>query len=539
MVAAPCAPLPPPARGGGAAGAGALWAGCVEALEELAGSAAGPAGRAACRAALGGKGAAARAEGSGTAAEEVLRALYQLQPPPPTAGDAPALDALRAALRRAAGPAAVKEKAVERTKAVPGAKGRGPSEGSRPGGGPPTVQDPGEDPQAAAALARCEGLMQVGRFGEAEPLLRHLGQVLPRHPLPPFFRGCVDQQRGDFRSACGLYEAALELRPELLSARGNLVACLMDLGKFDAAAVHAELLTRIDGGNAGRWFLLGVVQMRAGDAAAAAQSYQRALVLNPAYMEAYVNLDSVLLKLGRLQECREWAQRAVAARFGFWEHALQRPPHFLPGLRSRPWWDPQQFAWARDLEANFGPIKQELLALLGASSGHRPRGMPAAWGSVGGRSKHDRSLVQAGDWKEFVLLGNSEKVGQNLSRVPVTAACLAKAPSVLQMAAHGVGETLFSVISPGTHLRPHCGSTNGRLTAHFGLVVPDGCEIRCGEEVRAWEEGKVIVFDDSYEHEVWHRGQGARIVLLINFWHPDVPPQARRPIDLNSSYVPS
>ena len=41
------------------------------------------------------------------------------------------------------------------------------------------------------------------------------------------------------------------------------------------------------------------------------------------------------------------------------------------------------------------------------------------------------------------------------------------------------------------------------------------------------------------EHEVWHRGQGARIVLLINFWHPDVPPQARRPIDLNSSYVPS
>ena len=50
---------------------------------------------------------------------------------------------------------------------------------------------------------------------------------------------------------------------------------------------------------------------------------------------------------------------------------------------------------------------------------------------------------------------------------------------------------------------------------------------------------EVIVFDDSYEHEVWHRGQGARIVLLINFWHPDVPPQARRPIDLNSSYVPS
>ena len=66
-----------------------MWAGCVEALEELAGSAAGPAGRAACRAALGGKGAAARAEGSGTAAEEVLRALDQLQPPPRPRGTLP------------------------------------------------------------------------------------------------------------------------------------------------------------------------------------------------------------------------------------------------------------------------------------------------------------------------------------------------------------------------------------------------------------------------------------------------------------------
>ena len=493
-----------------------MWAGCGEALGELAGSVAGPAARAACRAALGGKLVGLRVEEGAAAAEGVLRALNQLPPPPPAASLT--LEALFAAPRRAAAPAAAKE------------------------GGPLPIPDPGEAAvasQATTALARCEGLMQAGRFGEAEPLLRHLGHVLPRHPLPPFFRGCVEQQRGDFLAACRLYETALELRPELLSARGNLVACLMDLGRFDAAVGHAEVLTRIDGDSACRWFLLGVVRMRMGDTEAAAQSYQRALEINPTYMEAYVNLDSVLLKLGRLQECRDWAQRAVSARFGFWEHALQRPPHFVPGLRSRPWWDPQQFAWARDLEANFEPIKQELLALLGANAEHRPRGMPAAWGSVGGRSKHDRSLVQAGDWKEFVLLGNSEKVGQNLSRVPVTAACLSRAPSVLQMAAHGVGETLFSVISPGTHLRPHCGSTNGRLTAHFGLVVPDGCEIRCGEEVRTWEEGKVIVFDDSYEHEVWHRGQGARIVLLINFWHPDVPPQARRPINLNSSYMPS
>eukprot|EP00959_Pyramimonas_sp_CCMP1952_P258713 5407857-Pyramimonas_sp.AAC.2 len=36
-----------------------------------------------------------------------------------------------------------------------------------------------------------------------------------------------------------------------------------------------------------------------------------------------------------------------------------------------------------------------------------------------------------------------------------------------------------------------------------GLVVPPvGTSIRAGEETRNWEEGKCLVFDDSFEHEV-------------------------------------
>jgi len=46
------------------------------------------------------------------------------------------------------------------------------------------------------------------------------------------------------------------------------------------------------------------------------------------------------------------------------------------------------------------------------------------------------------------------------------------------------------------------GSTNARLTAHMGFIVPDGCSIRAGTEWRQWQVGKCIVFDDSFEHEV-------------------------------------
>ena len=48
-----------------------------------------------------------------------------------------------------------------------------------------------------------------------------------------------------------------------------------------------------------------------------------------------------------------------------------------------------------------------------------------------------------------------------------------------------------------------------------------------------WREGEFFVFDDSFEHEVWHRGDVDRVVLLINFWHPDLP-ESERKIELNT-----
>ena len=78
------------------------------------------------------------------------------------------------------------------------------------------------------------------------------------------------------------------------------------------------------------------------------------------------------------------------------------------------------------------------------------------------------------------------------------------------------------LLMPGTRLRAHCGPTNARLRAHLGLVVPEGnIRIRCGDEPpRRWAEGEVLVFDDSYEHEVWNETDQPRLVLILDLWHP-------------------
>ena len=49
--------------------------------------------------------------------------------------------------------------------------------------------------------------------------------------------------------------------------------------------------------------------------------------------------------------------------------------------------------------------------------------------------------------------------------------------------------------------------------------------MRVGNEVVRWSEGKLLVFDDSFEHEVWTAGDRTRFVLLFDVYHPDLRPE--------------
>jgi aspartyl/asparaginyl beta-hydroxylase (cupin superfamily) len=74
---------------------------------------------------------------------------------------------------------------------------------------------------------------------------------------------------------------------------------------------------------------------------------------------------------------------------------------------------------------------------------------------------------------------------------------------------------MFSAITPGTHIIPHNGPTNKKLRVHLGIMGCEGASIRVGEETRVWQDGKVLIFDDSFEHEVTHEGRRARALLRL------------------------
>ena len=81
----------------------------------------------------------------------------------------------------------------------------------------------------------------------------------------------------------------------------------------------------------------------------------------------------------------------------------------------------------------------------------------------------------------------------------------------------------FSVLAPGKHIPLHRGPYRGLLRCHLALVVPEprqDCWIEVGGETSTWEEGRCIVFDDTYRHRVENNTGGRRVVLFIDVKRP-------------------
>jgi aspartyl/asparaginyl beta-hydroxylase (cupin superfamily) len=89
---------------------------------------------------------------------------------------------------------------------------------------------------------------------------------------------------------------------------------------------------------------------------------------------------------------------------------------------------------------------------------------------------------------------------------------------------------MFSLLKPGTRIPAHTGTHNTRLICHLPLIVPPDCGFRVGNETRQWEVGKLIIFDDTIEHEAWNDSAEERVVLIFEVWRPELSEQEKREV---------
>ncbi|MEZ5978472.1 MAG: aspartyl/asparaginyl beta-hydroxylase domain-containing protein [Planctomycetota bacterium] len=219
-----------------------------------------------------------------------------------------------------------------------------------------------------------------------------------------------------------------------------------------------------------------------------------------------------------LERVQVWLRRLAGELDAPTDVALQAPTYpCFPGLEHAPFHDGAQPAATAALEGAFETILAETLAL--PADAPRRYTATAPRGGVLGRIK---DLIKprwiARGWTVHLFHHMGVDFGPGDGRCERTRATIASLPRVCTD--HPWGEALLSIQQPGSSLPPHCSVDNLRLRCHLGLRIPDGAGIRVGREERTWSEGRCLWFEDSIEHEVWNRGESARLVLIVDLWHP-------------------
>ncbi|XP_013194713.2 aspartyl/asparaginyl beta-hydroxylase isoform X2 [Amyelois transitella] len=318
--------------------------------------------------------------------------------------------------------------------------------------------------------------------------------------------------RGNYLSAEPVYRVLLRRFPEEVSYRNNLTISLLMANRADLAEeILKETLKKWPNDRvalAHYGFVLKTLRNRLEEAV---ELFQKALEgdIGPANEPRfYYHLGDALLLLGRPAEAHEVHKRG--AKLGHFLSPAQRSLYNVPRLKSRPWWNIDESPYAklaRALEKSWKEILKE---------GEAAKSL---------YEKEKEGLKERGDWSQLDLFARGQEIPNRCKNAPVTCSVVRSEPAAVGCRR---GQIKFSAMKPGTHVRPHVGPTNCRLRMHLALSNTKDTFIRVDQTVRQWQTGKVFMFDDSFEHEVWHNGTGTRLVLIVDVWHPDLTPQERR-----------
>ena len=232
----------------------------------------------------------------------------------------------------------------------------------------------------------------------------------------------------------------------------------------------------------------------------------------------YKTLADALLTLGKKflsEEMYEKAENKKLIRSFF-----QRPRIYTTDVKSRPIWNLRQSgieSFFRQVARKWRHIREEALDIVERK--------------LFSTQTDSSRVLDTGKWQAYILYKSGKRQIRECSYAPITCRMFS---NITQITNNSFGSVKFSLMQSGTHVVSHSASTNFRIRSHLGLDIPHEkiarsganslSKIRIANEYLRWENGQLIVFDDSFEHEVWHYDSQnrSRLILIVDIIHPEL-----------------
>jgi aspartate beta-hydroxylase len=392
-----------------------------------------------------------------------------------------------------------------------------------------------------------------------------------------------------------VYRDILKTAPDTPEALNFVAMCALSRGELAVAQRDLERAAHVNPVEPEIWKNLGIVhlaQHRGGDAL---DAFDRALGLEPMHFASRLHRGAALEQMGRVHEAATayFGALSAAQSHGKWRNDMTTPPglrpavkhaiqfvererrkifldllqplrdkygassltrveqglaiyledrpanypdprqyckfFYVPGLTATPYYPRELFPWHAELEKHTDTIREELRGVL-----EQPIGVEPFLGTNDNTLLKEQKLLAGtrgkAEWNSFFFHRHGEVFEQNARRCPRTTEVLDSLPLV-HIRGHAP-EVLFSILTPGSHILKHHGVTNTRLVTHLPLIIPEDCAISVGGVEHAWQEGRCVTFDDTFEHEAWNRSDKLRAVMILDSWHPDLSEAEREAIAL-------
>ncbi len=169
-------------------------------------------------------------------------------------------------------------------------------------------KDPGSPP-ILNALGTV--LLDQGRPRKARALFLAAGSSVPPYIPALYNLARVEQIMGHTLKAVEAYEQIISIEPGFTQAWNNLGSLYLDNGEPEKALRCLNQAVKVSPDMAEAWNNLGVAQEENELFDLAISSYERAVSLHGRYFSALYNLGSLLMRMGRRKEARDYLEKAL------------------------------------------------------------------------------------------------------------------------------------------------------------------------------------------------------------------------------------
>ena len=404
-------------------------------------------------------------------------------------------------------------------------------------------------------LEQARRYAQSGQVLEAELMYRSILEYSPGHVRASSELAQLMLLQGDAQRAIQALRELVQVHPNDAELSLDYAAALADAGHLSDAIAFVEgvLVTRAS--HFPTWLFLGHAKQADGDRIGALRAWYKAVTgaqraglwkdpeTTPAGILAPVVEAIEQVRVGRREllfdayddlrkqhgatELRR-VDRALTGYLREWNSApsdpRQRPKFFyFPDLPNTAYHDPALQPWAERLRSSFKIIREEAMRVWAEDQSFQGF---LELSDMARLKEYVRGDGAAPSWEAFFFYRHGERFDVNHDRCPRTSELLESIE--LCRIADQAPEICFSVLKPGTHILPHFGVSNVRLVMHLPLLVPSDCALNLiGVGEHEWQEGRLVMFDDTFQHEAWNRSDSTRIVLLMDCWNPHLKPVER------------